>query len=98
MKAQCDTCGNDYDRCMEVILDGRSFSFDCFECAIQTLAPVCAHCDCTIIGHGVEHHQQLYCCEHCSRHEPSNPTHPSKTAGHPTASHPTSTGQPMGPR
>jgi hypothetical protein len=32
----------------------------------------------------------LYCCEHCSRHEPADP---SKAAGHPTH-----TVQPMGPR
>jgi hypothetical protein len=68
MTAQCETCGNTYDRCMEVILDGRSHTFDCFQCAIQTLAPACAHCGSTIIGHGVESRDELYCCEHCARH------------------------------
>ena len=65
--ARCETCGNEYARCMEITLDGRSHVFDCFECAIQTLAPACTHCGCTVIGHGVDRHGQLFCCEHCAR-------------------------------
>ena len=52
--AICDTCGNDYDRAFQVIKEGRTYTFDSFECAIQALAPTCAHCNCRIIGHGVE--------------------------------------------
>jgi hypothetical protein len=29
------------------------YTFDCFECAIQALAPTCAHCQSRVIGHGV---------------------------------------------
>jgi hypothetical protein len=36
-------------------MDGRTIIFDSFECSIQELAPVCPHCDCRIIGHGVQH-------------------------------------------
>jgi hypothetical protein len=33
----------------------RTMIFDSFECAIHMLAPVCPHCGCRVIGHGVEH-------------------------------------------
>ena len=50
----CEVCGNDYDKAMEVVVSGESHVFDSFECAIHALAPRCEHCDCAIIGHGVE--------------------------------------------
>ncbi len=65
--ARCDHCGNDYARSFQVVKDGRTSTFDSFECAIQKLAPHCAHCDCTIIGHGVEAKDAIYCCAHCAR-------------------------------
>jgi hypothetical protein len=33
-----------------------------FECAIQLLAPVCAHCRVRIIGHGLEKNGVMFCC------------------------------------
>ena len=51
---KCATCGNNYDKSFEVLMSGKTYTFDSFECAIQSLAPVCAHCHCKIIGHGVE--------------------------------------------
>lgn len=65
----CDTCGNDYDKTFTVTTDEGSFTFDCFECAIQELAPTCAHCACRIIGHGVEAEGTYYCCAHCAAEE-----------------------------
>lgn len=67
--AQCETCGNDYDKAFEVTLAGRRHTFDSFECAIQKLAPVCAHCGCRIIGHGIESKGVFFCCAHCASHE-----------------------------
>lgn len=64
--AVCETCGNDYDKSFTVSLGGKTHTFDCFECAIQALAPPCAHCGCRIIGHGVEHAGTFYCCAHCA--------------------------------
>jgi len=43
--------------------------FDSFECAIAALAPVCPHCGCRIVGHGVQHGDGIFCCAHCARHE-----------------------------
>jgi hypothetical protein len=66
--AQCDVCGNDYDKAFEVKAAGRTHTFDSFECAIQKLAPTCAHCQCRIIGHGIEAGDAMYCCANCARH------------------------------
>lgn len=65
--AQCEVCGNEYDKCFEVILGGKSHLFDSFECAIQALAPTCADCGCRIIGHGIEAGEKMYCCAYCAR-------------------------------
>jgi hypothetical protein len=65
--ATCDVCGNDYDKAFTIQQQDRSGTFDSFECAIAAMAPECAHCGVTIIGHGVEDAQQLYCCANCAR-------------------------------
>ena len=62
----CETCGNNYDKSFEVVLAGKSHTFDSFECAIQKLAPVCAHCGCRILGHGIEARGTMFCCAHCA--------------------------------
>jgi hypothetical protein len=51
--ARCETCGNDYDKSFQVIMNGESHTFDSFECAIHELAPTCPHC----------------CCAHCAKTE-----------------------------
>ena len=67
--ARCDQCGNDYDKSFQVTKNGRTWTFDSFECAIQAVAPTCAHCDCRIVGHGVEKDGTFYCCVHCAEQE-----------------------------
>ena len=64
--ARCETCGNDYDKAFQVVMDGRTHAFDSFECAIHALAPTCAHCGCRVIGHGSEHDGTFFCCAHCA--------------------------------
>ncbi len=66
--ARCDVCGNDYDKAFIVTMAGRRHIFDSFECAIQALAPTCAHCGCKVIGHGVEDSGAIFCCAHCAQH------------------------------
>ena len=66
--ATCEVCGNDYDKSFDVVLQGETHTFDSFECAIQALAPRCDHCQCRIIGHGVESDGAMYCCAHCAEH------------------------------
>jgi hypothetical protein len=64
--ATCEVCGNDYEMAFQVITAGRTHTFDSFECAIHKLAPVCEHCGCKVIGHGVEANGSYYCCAHCA--------------------------------
>ena len=63
---ECEVCGNEYDKMMEIIVNGISHYFDSFECAIHALAPRCGHCRCPIIGHGVEAGGDMFCCAHCA--------------------------------
>lgn len=65
--ATCDTCGNSYDKTFTVTTHDRTGVFDSFECAAHALAPRCAHCEVTILGHGVESDGTMYCCAHCAR-------------------------------
>jgi hypothetical protein len=63
----CEVCENDYDKAFEVVVGGKRHTFDSFECAIHALAPVCPHCNCRIVGHGVEADGKIFCCVHCAR-------------------------------
>jgi hypothetical protein len=65
--AQCEVCGNDYDKSFKVVMNGKQRTFDSFECAIQALAPTCSHCRCRVIGHGVEQSGTIFCCAHCAK-------------------------------
>lgn len=66
--AKCEVCGNEYDKSFEVtVKGGGKHFFDSFECAIQALAPACAHCGCKVIGHGAEGDGKIFCCAHCAR-------------------------------
>lgn len=67
--ARCEVCDNEYERAFEVTMAGRTHVFDSFECAIHRLAPTCGHCDCRVIGHGVESHGVVYCCARCAHQE-----------------------------
>jgi hypothetical protein len=51
---------------MELTVDGTTHVFDSFECAIHAVAPRCDHCGCTVIGHGVQAGEAVYCCAHCA--------------------------------
>ena len=58
---------NDYDKAFQIIFtQGPTHTFDSFECAIQAVAPICEHCGCKVIGHGVEAAGKFYCCANCA--------------------------------
>ncbi len=67
--AQCEVCGNEYDKTMEITREGKTHTFDSFECAIHAIAPACEHCGCRIIGHGIEAGGAMFCCAHCAEAE-----------------------------
>jgi hypothetical protein len=65
--AKCEVCSNDYDKAFIVEAAGARHTFDSFECAIHKMAPICEHCNCKVIGHGVEVRGQFFCCADCAR-------------------------------
>ena len=65
--AQCEVCQNDYDKAFVVEAGGARRTFDSFECAIHAMAPVCEHCQCKVIGHGVEVQGHFFCCARYAR-------------------------------
>ncbi|MGH6946108.1 MAG: hypothetical protein ACREDZ_02165 [Kiloniellales bacterium] len=67
--ARCELCGNDYDRAFQVVMAGKTHTFDSFECAIAAVAPECGHCGVRIVGHGVEKMGRVFCCAHCASQE-----------------------------
>lgn len=67
MSKQCATCGNEYDKMIEITHHGKTDYFDCFECAIHAVAPKCAACGLHVIGHGVEIDNLIFCSAHCTR-------------------------------
>ncbi len=70
--AICNSCGNEYSNTFKISLNDQTYDFDCFECAINKLAPICQQCGCKIIGHGIESDNFYYCCSHCARHSATN--------------------------
>lgn len=81
----CDVCGNEYEATFTLTTaQGATYTFDSLECAIHQVAPTCAHCGCTVIGHGIQAHEQVYCCAHCAdvhgvRNVSDNTEHPATT-------------------
>ncbi len=65
--AKCEVCQNDYDKSFEIKMNNETHVFDSFECAIHALAPICSHCQCRIIGHGMESEGTFYCCANCAK-------------------------------
>jgi hypothetical protein len=65
--AQCEVCGNRYDKSFDVVMEGQTHTFDSFECAIHALAVTCSHCGCRILGHGMEADGRFFCCAHCAK-------------------------------
>ena len=63
---RCEVCGNAYDKALQIVAGGATHYFDCFECAIEAMAPRCAGCGCKVIGHGIEAEGRTYCSAHCA--------------------------------
>jgi hypothetical protein len=63
----CEMCGNSYDKMLTIFVDNKKHKFDCFECAVHSLAPICNHCGVRILGHGLEEEGHFFCCAHCAR-------------------------------
>jgi hypothetical protein len=66
---RCENCGNEYDKSFQITIQGQAHEFDSFECAINSVAPRCSHCNTAIIGHGVESSGKMFCCAQCAREQ-----------------------------
>src|SRR4029079_3929802 len=64
--SRCDLCGSECDDPLLVVMAGKSHTFDCLECAIYSLAPLCAHCGCRVTGRSAERHGRTYCSAQCA--------------------------------
>ena len=64
--AACEVCGNDYYMSFEIHAQGAVHTFDSLECAAHRMAPICEHCRCRVLGHGVESDGKFFCSAHCS--------------------------------
>lgn len=64
---KCEVCGNEYEKTMEIRQGGEVHTFDSFECAIHAMAPRCANCGVTVVGHGVQHGSETFCGAHCAK-------------------------------
>lgn len=62
---KCDHCGKPHQEFLKVVMAEKTYTFDCFDCAIQTLAPICPQCHCRIIGVGYERNHLKYCSREC---------------------------------
>jgi hypothetical protein len=65
--AMCEVCHNVSEHPMQIRVGHTKYLFDCFECAIQKLAPVCRTCGCRVIGHATEMGAEVYCSTHCAQ-------------------------------
>lgn len=93
----CDVCGNQYEQAFLVMMPGEPpRTFDSFECAIQELAPACAHCGVRVVGHGVEVDGAVFCGAHCARS--AGQPGPIDRAETPPAQQPIDDGPPAGSR
>lgn len=63
----CEFCGNHIKDSLKIVAHNREHEFDCFQCAIQSLAPTCASCSCRIIGQSIDENGFCYCGLHCQR-------------------------------
>jgi hypothetical protein len=68
----CETCGNEYEKTFTVTVGTEAHVYDCFECAVDALAPICDGCGVRILGHGVEvdgAQGGMFCSAHCAKSE-----------------------------
>jgi hypothetical protein len=64
--ATCSQCGHISDHTFQITKDGRIYTFDSFDCAIQALASICPYCHGRIIGVGVKENGKTYCSQQCA--------------------------------
>lgn len=63
----CYSCRSKRQNTFRIFLkNGRSFEFDCFECAIRALAPHCQRCGLEVLDRGIEVGESIFCGVPCA--------------------------------
>jgi hypothetical protein len=62
--AICEQCGNDSDKAFASKRDGKTHTFDSFECAVHMLAPRSVAAVAESSAMGVESGAKMFCCAH----------------------------------
>ncbi len=63
---RCELCGNECEKPLEVRREGVTHVYDCLECAVHSLAPVCGQCGCRIMRRPVEIEDRVFCSANCA--------------------------------
>ena len=64
-ESRCINCGENIEKDYILFINGAEFVFDSFECAVNFVAPRCAHCNSVILGPGVKQLDDTYCGTSC---------------------------------
>lgn len=64
---RCMNCGLNIEKDYILYINGTEFSFDSFECAINFVAPRCAHCNKIILDRGIKHDDEIFCNPFCRK-------------------------------
>lgn len=64
---RCENCGSNIEKDYILFINGAEFFFDSFECAVNFVAPRCAHCNTVILGKSFQSGDQVFCTENCSK-------------------------------
>lgn len=65
-EARCINCGLNIEKDYILFINGKEFIFDSFECAINFVAPRCAHCNSVIVSREIRHSDEIFCSASCS--------------------------------
>lgn len=66
-EARCLNCGSNIEKDYILFINGTEFTFDSFECAVNFVAPRCAHCNSVVMGQGITLSDQTFCSPQCSK-------------------------------
>lgn len=63
---RCLNCGESIEKDYILFINGKEYTFDSFECAVNFMAPRCSSCNSIIMGHGVHAEGEIFCNTKCA--------------------------------
>lgn len=64
-EARCEKCGLNIEKDYILFINGKEFTFDSYDCAVNFVAPRCAHCNSIIAHREIKHREEAYCSQYC---------------------------------